>query len=93
MSVSEVRKSKPLKLQLQSIICQLHVRWECRVGGLVAEFVRDVGEVGTPRLDAFHHGQGLRQGKVRGVGIRTQAVEDQRIQPLEQREGWTQGFR
>ena len=60
--------STSLKLQLQPVVSQSHVRRKLGVGFLVSQLVSDVRAVASANPQPLHHPERLLDGQVGGVG-------------------------
>src|SRR5579871_5906631 len=72
-----------LKLQLQTVVGEAHVRGQCGIRGFVSQIVADVGEKGSLRFHPFHDSQRILHRGVRRMGLVAQRIQEKNIQPFQ----------
>src|SRR5882724_925635 len=75
-----------LKLKTQAVIRKSNIRWQFAADGLVIQFVRQVRQVRTLRLELGDHVERLLHSEMRRVRAVSQGVEDQHLETLQQRQ-------
>ena len=73
---------------LEAVVGELHAGGEGGVGGGVAEVVADVGEEGAAGAEFFGDGDCFVEGEVGDVGAVAEGVEDQDVEPFQQRQAF-----